>query len=213
MKRRIISRRELARGTFILKFEREDTVFTAGQHIMVGPYGLKEQREYSIYSGEQDDYLEILIRDVHDGYISPALHQLDTGDFLDIRDPVGYFTLPKELQQDQPVVLMATGTGIAPFHSYIRSYPNLNYQLIHGIRFAEEAYEKQHYKPGRLIICTSRENNTWFKGRITDYIKQHQMDTHAEFYLCGNIRMIHDAFDILQQQGVSPEQLHAEVYF
>lgn len=213
MRTKIISKRELSRGTFILRFERHKLKFTAGQHIMVAPAGNNESREYSIYSGEQDEYLEILVREVHEGNISTALHKLNPGDHLQVGEPVGYFTLPEEQHSSTPLMLLATGTGIAPFHSYVRSYPKLNYTLIHGIRYADEAYEKEQYLADRHIVCTSREKENHFRGRITDYLEQHNINTQAHFYLCGNIRMIHDAFDILQQKGVQPENLHAEVYF
>ena len=39
--------------------------FKAGQHIIAGLKGELDQREYSVYSGENDDYLEILVREVH----------------------------------------------------------------------------------------------------------------------------------------------------
>ncbi len=210
---KIISKQELAYGTFTLRFERKGLDFTAGQHILVAPGNFKEAREYSIYSGEKDDYLEILVKEIPEGNISPALNDLKIGERLKIGEPVGYFILPEDQREEVPMIFLASGTGIAPFHSYIRSYPALDYTLVHGIRYEAEAYHREHYDPARLSLCTSREDKGNFHGRITDYLKQSHQNPDAHYYLCGNINMIHDSFDILQDQGVPTGNLHAEVYF
>ena len=56
--------RFLAESTFVLRLDRGNIQFRAGQHIIVGLKGELNQREYSVYSGEKDDYLEILVREV-----------------------------------------------------------------------------------------------------------------------------------------------------
>ena len=52
-----------------------------------------------------------------------------------------------------------------------------------------------------------------FHGRVTDYIQSNPVNKDTLCYLCGNSDMIHDAYDILTEQGVPSENLHAEVYF
>ena len=95
----------------------------------------------------------------------------------------------------------------------MRSYPDLNYQLIHGIRYAEDAYEKDHYERSRIIICTSRDTRGDYEGRLTKYLKQTDFDKNSCFYLCGNSDMIFDSMEILKEKGFDRDSVNVEVYF
>jgi ferredoxin-NADP reductase len=110
-------------------------------------------------------------------------------------------------------VFIASGTGIAPFHSMVKSYPDLDYQLIHGVRYANEAYEKEEYQRDRYVLCTSRDDNSDFKGRVTTYLQQNDFDPNTSFYLCGNSDMIFDAMEILKEKGYDRDNVNVEVYF
>src|SRR5664279_4703497 len=68
--------RFLTEKTFVLRLDRVNIQFKAGQHIIVGLKGELNQREYSVYSGEQDDYLEILFGEEFKGSESLKLKQL-----------------------------------------------------------------------------------------------------------------------------------------
>ena len=113
----------------------------------------------------------------------------------------------------QKIIFIASGTGIAPFHSFINSYPSLNYTLIHGVKYGEEAYDSDEYNAKRYILCTSRDKQGNIQGRVTDYLKNYSPDKTAYYYLCGNSNMIHDAYDILREKSVDAGRIHAEVYF
>lgn len=210
----IIQVRNLTDSTFVIRLERKGLPFKTGQHINAGPANSQYTREYSIYSGENDDYIEILVKEVLDGFISPVLKQKRPGDMLKIEEPVGYFSLPRKLSPDDKLLFVATGTGISPFHSFIKTYPDINYTLIHGIRNTEEKYEAEFYEPGRYIPCTSRQKSTSsYFGRVTDYLEENPPEKGTRCYLCGNRDMIQDAYDILTQKGIPMEMIHAEVYF
>ncbi|MCX7848319.1 MAG: hypothetical protein N2595_09865 [bacterium] len=64
---RVLGVRELTRHTFVLRIERNNVACTAGQCVTLGLHGSGINREYSLYSGEQDDYFEFLIREVEGG--------------------------------------------------------------------------------------------------------------------------------------------------
>lgn len=212
LKAEIVSIRELSSNTYIIRMERKDLNFKAGQYIRIGFPGEIEKREYSIYSGEKDAYLEVLIREIEEGSLSKRFKNCNPGDILEVEGPFGFFTLSSGEKSDKKLIFIATGTGIAPFHSFIKSYPGLNYQLIHGIRFAEDAYEHEFYN-GQLISCFSKENNVQFQGRVTDYLKINAPDTLSRCFLCGNSDMIHNAMDILIDQGLPLDHLRTEIYF
>jgi len=211
---KVIGRRDLTDSTYVLRFERKGTPFRAGQHILLGMKEDIQAREYSIYSAEQDDFFEVLIREVKEGNVSRQLRHTGPGDPLNFENPVGYFIIKDEDIRNKKFLFIASGSGIAPFHSFVRTYPGLNYTILHGVRFGNEAYDRQDYDPKRHILCTSRDKNGDFQGRVTDYLRQHPIeDKNTLCYFCGNCEMIHEAYDILLKQGVKSENLFAEVYF
>ena len=89
---KIISRREFNGSAYILRFERKDLIFTPGQHINVGIKD-DDDRPYSIYSGINDDYIEILVKEVKNGNISNKLKLLKSGDEVSVGSPHGSFTI------------------------------------------------------------------------------------------------------------------------
>lgn len=206
--------RDLTDSTYVLRFERNGIPFRAGQHILLGMKDEIQAREYSIYSAEQDDYFEVLIREVKEGHVSKELRHTKHGEPLNFENPVGYFIINDEDLKKKKFLFIASGTGIAPLHSFVRSYPGLDYTVLHGVRYGHEAYDRQDYDAARHILCTSRDKNGDFHGRVTDYLHQNPIqDKDTLCYFCGNCEMIHEAYDILLKQGVKSENLFAEVYF
>ena len=175
--------------------------------------GSSELREYSIYSGIHDEFMEVLIKEVDDGVVSRQLKSIKPGDKLEVRGPYGFFLTESGISRPARLLFISSGTGIAPFHSYIRSNPEVDYQVIHGVRLMEEAYDIRHYKKGSLQVCTSRDNQGDFEGRLTDYLLEIDIDSHRQVYLCGNSNMIFDAMDILRARGIPQRQIFTEVYF
>jgi ferredoxin--NADP+ reductase len=209
---KIIEKRQLTDESFVLRFDRHDMDFQPGQHILVGKDGNYETREYSIYSGVNEDFLEVLVKEVDDGIVSRQLHKLQLGDPIQVEGAVGFFKIKQE-DLDKKFLFIASGTGISPFHCFAKSYPNLDYKILHGVRFENEAYEKDHYPKDRYVSCISKGKGGDFHGRVTKYLKNHKVEKGTQIYLCGNSDMIYDCYDILGKQGFTAEQLHAEVYF
>ena len=210
---RISEIRQLTESTFVISMPRCRFSFRPGQHISVSIKGDYQSREYSIYSGNNDESLEILVKEVEGGYFSPKLKGLKTGDYLEVHGPFGKFGLDQKKSDSHKHVFIASGTGIAPFHSMVRSLPGLNYQVIHGVRYPSEAYESFHYDADRYVLCTTREPGNNFHGRVTDYLRQNEFEADTAFYLCGNSDMIFDAMEILKEKGFQREDITVEVYF
>jgi ferredoxin/flavodoxin---NADP+ reductase len=205
--------RFLTESTFVLRFNREKLQFKAGQRIIVGVKGDPDQREYSVYSGENDDYLEIMVKEVRDGNLSVKLKHCIPGQFLQVNGPFGSFGSENYDRHSRKLVFIATGTGISPFHSIIRSSPAINYTLIHGVRFRNEAYERNEYEASRYILCTSKESTVGFKGRVTKFLLDYRVTPDMLFYLCGNGNMIYEVYHILRNKGVPSEKIFSEIYF
>jgi ferredoxin--NADP+ reductase len=208
---RVRSIRNLTNSTYVVRLDRGGLEFLAGQYISLGLPGDVEKREYSIYSGTGEDYIEVLVKEISEGTVSKQLKHLQPGSHAEMDGPFGFFTLGETV--GKRLVFIASGTGIAPFHSYVRSYEGLDYLLIHGVRYGDEAYDQETYEPERYILCTSRDNRGNYHGHVTDYLHSHRVADGADYYLCGNSHMIHAVYDILKGFHVETDRIHAEVYF
>lgn len=208
----VIDVRPLNESVFIIRFERNDINFTAGQYVVLGIQDNPERREYSIYSPVSADYLEVLVQLVDKGSFSFRLKELHPGDQLFVRGPFGSFKL-EETYHDDKNIFIASGTGISPFHSMVLSYPELNYTILHGVRNLGEGYERTTYPEGRYIQCTSADQGSEYYGRVTDYLRKNKPDSEAHYYLCGNSAMIDEVWNLLKMADVPFTRIHAEVYF
>jgi len=205
--------RQLTDETFSLVMPKARFPFKAGQHISLSIYGDYQSREYSIYNGVNDHKLEVLVKEVAKGYFTPKLHKLKQGDLVEIHGPFGKFGLESKTAETGKFVFIASGTGIAPFRSMIRTYPGIDYKLIHGVRYAHEAYDRNDYVKGQYILCSSRDCEGTYQGRLTGYLETSEFAPESQFYLCGNSDMIFDAIEILKEKGFERDQIHCEVYF
>ncbi|MDE5416660.1 FAD-binding oxidoreductase [Labilibaculum sp. DW002] len=210
---KVIEVRNLTSSTYIIKMEKKDFTFKTGQYITLGFSGSIDRREYSIYSSENSNFLEVLIKEVDKGLVSKKLRRCKVGDYLDVDGPFGHFSLEESEIKNKKFMFISTGTGISPIHSFIHTHPEMDYTLLHGIRHKEEAYEKESYDSNRYVLCTSGENTGDFNGRVTEYLLKNPVSPDTICYLCGNCHMIYEAYDILEKQGIKLGPIHTEVYF
>ena len=231
----VLALRDLSESAYVLRIERKGLDFEPGQYIHVGPLPGIDRREYSVYSSPDDDFLEILVKEVPEGVVSPSLRRLAAGEHVDVEGPFGFFRI-EEGDLAAPFLFIATGTGISPFHCHTRSRPQLDYTLIHGVRSAAELYDHGAYDAGRLVRCISRPEGAPapagpppasapastssapaaarnFRGRVTDWLRENPAPENCMAYLCGSCDMIYEVYDILGAQGLSSDRIHAEVYF
>lgn len=205
--------RQLTNETFSLKLPKARFAFKAGQHISLGIQGDYQRREYSIYSSENDQNLEVLVKEVDNGNFTPKLRKLKVGNLVEVHGPFGKFGIAPNAAQTGKFVFIASGTGIAPFRSLIRTYPEIDYTLIHGVRYTSEAYDQHEYASDRYVLCSSRDLKGTYHGRLTGYLKTSKFAPETHFYLCGNSDMIFDSLEILKEKGFDRDQVHCEVYF
>ena len=79
--------------TFIIRLDRKDFKFEPGQYVIIRIPNQNNGREYSIYSGTTDDYLDFLVREIPAGDFSRYLRHLTPGSELDVEGPKGFFIL------------------------------------------------------------------------------------------------------------------------
>lgn len=184
----------------------------AGQCFSVGTTELAINREYSMYSDASAPYVDFLIREVPDGRVSTALRTKKPGSSVELSGPFGDFCLPTEKIKESKYVFIASGTGIAPFHSFVKTYPNLDYEILHGIRNESEEYDRNDYFEGRYSSFVSQPKNGSSR-RVTHGLSSHNFTGNEIFYLCGNRNMIVDCITLLREKKVHGDSIFTETFF
>jgi ferredoxin-NADP reductase len=201
----------LSSDAFVVRIERRNDRVVAGRHIDVGLPG-SDARPYSLYSGENDPWLEILVRRVQGGRVSTQLAVLRPGDFVSVAPPRGRFTL-SGCHAGEKLLFLATGTGVAPFRSFVRSVPGLDYTLVHGVRDASEDFAAEFAPPERRVLCVSGPMAAGrFPGRLTAWLAETNLGEYHRVFLCGNAAMIVEAGLILADRSLEERTL-TETYF
>jgi ferredoxin-NADP reductase len=194
---------------FELSLERQDFNFESGEcAVLFDDTG--DSRPYSIASGMDEPVLRFLLRRFSGGALSNWLADRNPGDRIQISPAFGEF---RTAVRRGPVVFIATGVGIAPFLSALRShsFDPEKVTCLYGVRSVTDAV------PLPTVDChiaVSQEKiDGFFQGRVTDLLQQQELDFNADYYLCGCDGMIEDAIDILRERGVSSARIHTEVFF
>lgn len=149
----VLGVRDLTDSTYVLRLQWSGPEIIPGQRMALGIPGLDERRWYSVYSRPNPHEVEFLIREVPGGLLSRAFRRSQPGDNLEVIGPKGHFVIDPATLDSTTYLFIATGTGVAPFHAFVQAYPDLNYILLHGVRYMEERYDMQDYHAERYIAC------------------------------------------------------------
>jgi benzoate/toluate 1,2-dioxygenase reductase component len=196
----IAEHRWLSKKTFEIKLSRPEAFnFISGQRITLKHQNL--ERDYSLASAPEDSHLALCIRHVEGGQLSQILGDNSIGTRLAFYGPHGYFTFKPS---PRPAVLVATGTGIAPFRSMVRSGVT-DIMLLHGVTHPDELYYADNLQAAVMhyIPCISEPNQlseNYYSGRVTDYLQMHLNPGVYDFYLCGRNEMIRDATLLIDER-------------
>ncbi|MGE4481249.1 flavin reductase family protein [Acidocella sp.] len=174
--------------------------FKPGQHVLVGIQEGGPQRCYSMAGAAMPDGLiELHIRKWTGGAFSDlALSSLASGQSVDLSGPFGDFMFP---DGDKQVLMLATGTGIAPFKAMLETYLPVSGErsivLYWGGRTLADFYMlpqlelwQNRYKNFRFsLVCSGLG-----QGYVQDAARNKLKDLSGINVLaCGNPRMIQDA--------------------
>lgn len=155
---RLSYRKDLTPDLAILRMQPADggpvPDFRAGQFVTLGMQFPDEDRmtyrAYSISSPpEEKRYFELYIKWTTKpvmGKLTSALFGMKEGDTLYWRKPAGAFTIEDKKADGTPdsrrLVLVASGTGLAPFISYVLHLKSIGSKrkivLLHGAKYAQE---------------------------------------------------------------------------
>jgi ferredoxin--NADP+ reductase len=203
---------EIAASVYVLRFNRKHD-FLAGQVLAISTNAEIPPRLYSICSGPDEAEIAILFSEKPEGLLTPRLADLKKGNELLVSAPFGAF-----LGDDKPAWWIASGTGIAPFRSMIRSGLGAKNMLIHGGRTLDSFYFSEELFPllgDRYVRCCSQESaEGMYNGRLTQWLKDQQhIPSDLMFYLCGSAEMVVEVRDILVNKGIAIDQIMSEIYF
>lgn len=182
------------------------------------------RRAYSIASSSRTrEYLEFYVTLVHSGALTPRLFALKIGDRIGLgKKCVGMFTLD-EVPEDSNVALVATGTGVAPYMSMLRSgimaNKNRKFAVIHGaanswdlgyaseLNLLESITDNFDYYP--TILMPEKEHATW--NGDTRFVQDMWADgiiekkwgfkptpENTHVFLCGNPLMVEAMMKVLE---------------
>ena len=184
----------------------ERVVFTAGQYLRVLMPG-GDSRNYSMANApHKNDEVELHIREVPGGMFSQRiLPNLIKGSRLEIKLPYGEFRLGEN--SDVPAILLATGTGFAPFKSMIehniRSGSRRRLHLYWGANTEADLYMQElprgwaeKYDLFNFTPVVSAPSNEWGgrTGFVHKAVQEDYPDMSAlEVYACGAPVMIEAA--------------------
>lgn len=178
-------------------------------------------RAYSIASAPHGNRFSLCLNRVEDGHLSPWLFSLVPGDGIEFTGPLGTFTVRNPQRE---IVMVATGTGIAPFRSMLEhSLAAMSRcTLVFGVRYEAnllyredlERWSREHtqfdFRP-----TLSRPGPGW-RGRA-GHVQEHVLQAIGErrnldVYVCGLKAMVDDMRARLKAVGFERRQIIVEKF-
>jgi benzoate/toluate 1,2-dioxygenase reductase subunit len=197
-------------------------VFLPGQYVNIGVPGSNQTRSYSFSSKPGERRASFLIKQVPGGLMSGWLERAQVGETVAMTGPLGSFYLRAVTR---PLLLLAGGTGLAPFLSMLEVLAERNetrqITLIYGVTRDQDLVMVQ-----ALQTFSTRLANFSFVTCVADpqtghshqgYVTQHmapQMlnDGDVDVYLCGPPPMVDAVRKHFTAAGVTPASFHYEKF-
>lgn len=204
-----------------------------GQYLtLINPAGVA--RSYSIANDfEQDRYLELHIGLAPQGLFSKWLFdEANVGDLLHIRGPAGdCFYSQLEVNNDYPMVLAGTGTGLAPLYGIVKDALCRGHSgpihLYHGslerggLYYGDALSQLQlrhknfFYHPCVFNLGSDAPLAGEYNGDIREIVAR-KIDlatiSQARVYLCGNPEFVHSLRKQVFLKGVKSGNIHCDPF-
>ncbi len=185
------------------------------------------RRAYSIASSSIAlESMEFYVTLVHSGSLTPRLFALETGDRVWLSSKVaGLFKL-SDAPDDAHVVLVATGTGLAPYMSMLRTHLlhdiQRRFAVLHGARHSWDlgyqseliamqtlcknfAYLPTVSRPANEPVewngDTGYVQDLWKRGVLDEAWGFHPTSSDTHVFLCGSPGMCEDMLELLDGEG------------
>ncbi len=233
---------------FHLEFEVEGLDhfrFDAGQFVSMlatDSQGKHQTRAYSIASAPRENFFDLCVNRVENGFFSNLLCDLEPGATLQFHGPHGLFVLRPPLMD---TILIATGTGVAPMRGFVEHlFPAENedrsdgnhFWLMYGTRHETEIYYQRYFEKTaaehpnfHYLPSLSRPHEGWegLRGYVQSHV-QEVLQGHPRIlsqvaaqngsglgmhaYICGLNEMVSANREQLASLGWDKKQIHFERY-
>jgi CDP-4-dehydro-6-deoxyglucose reductase len=182
-------------------------------------------RAYSIASAPNGNRFELCLNLVADGRFSPKLFGMTPGEALAMQGPLGTFTLRRPVRE---TIMVATGTGIAPFRGMLSMLAEAPPESGHGVTlifgarhegglvFRDEFEQLAGSAPWfRFIPTLTRPPEHWngHTGRVQPILIETLGERRdLDIYACGLAAMTGDVRALLKDRGFERRQIIIEKY-
>lgn len=207
-----------------LKVDDAPLAFSAGQYAELTFDGCPA-RPYSMANRPDDATLEFHIRHVRGGLVSGHIaRQTRTGDPVHLEGPYGTAFLRQPA--DEPIVLIAGGSGLAPMKSILLAalvqQVKVPIHLYHGVRDVRDIYDAQaiaiagagrvHYIP---VISLASQSTGYREGLLHDAVERDfQTLSGFKVYLAGPPPMVQAVSSAaVLRLGAQRENIHADAFY
>ncbi len=228
MRVRLLESREIAPEIRHFVFELPDVaqlLFVPGQWVSFEEIvnGQPVTRAYSIASPPSGNRFDLCLNRVQGGQFSPFLFAMQPGDTVEMRGPFGTFVW-REPPQDS--VLVATGTGIAPFRAMLPGRLEKDslhrVTLVYGVRHEHSLLYRDEFE---ALARTHSNFHFWptltspgpgwggRTGRVQQHIERAiGPGRDIDVYICGLREMVDSVRNMLKSLGFERRRIIYEKY-
>lgn len=209
-----------------LQIDAEIAPFEAGQFLKLGLEVGAETfgRPYSLVNAPGERPLEFCFSIVPDGPLSGRLAALNAGDTVLVAPHASGFLVLGEITSGRHLWLLATGAGIGPFLSILKTdEPWQRFErivLVQAARLASElmyrdtidGFKESHADQFTFVPFVSRESTDFaLSGHIPHAIENGRLEAragtefsvaHSQVMLCGNPQMVKEVQQLLIERGL-----------
>jgi len=199
--------------------------FNPGQYVQLStPAG--ETRPYSLAVAPADaTTIELHVKRSPDGAATEGwiFKDLAVGDAVPVSGPYGQFFLRPA--RDEPILMLAGGTGLAPMKAMLRHIEDLGsgheVVLYHGVPTAADLYEHEWlqefaaahgwftYRP-----ALSQEEFEGRTGRVPTMLAEDYPRASGNVaYICGSPAFVRDTMKALMKARLFPRDIYREDFF
>ena len=217
----------------LLTFQLENPIpHLAGQHYSIrltSEDGYIAERDYSLANPpEQSNIIEFGIQLLKEGEVSPYLFDLNAGEQIEVKGPIGEHFIWDATKDTRPLILIGGGSGMVPLHSMLLHHFNnyiirdvlffVSIRTIEQIPYKSELEKLAESHPDFKMIYTFTQvpppNWQGFIGRInTDHFKQtfeQYLDKNPAIFICGPTPFVEVAARTMVQLGFDPKEIKTE---
>ncbi|KAI9297062.1 ferredoxin reductase-like protein [Neoconidiobolus thromboides FSU 785] len=179
-------------------------------HIQVKHHLMQIMRPYTVlpleFQKTKDGFLQkdivLMIKEYNDGPMSQFLFRKKVGDKVEVRGP--YYTIREELKKEGKLIMLAAGTGIAPFYQILKVVLNgetkQKFELFYFNRNKEDILLKKELDEMKLkfedqvkvyYYCEDNKGDDEIANGIVNfelinnYLKKNPLSSNDKILICG----------------------------